>query len=150
MSKQILEYKGFQGSVDFSLEDNILYGKILHIDDLVSYDADSVAEVFEAFKEAVDDYLKMCEETGKAPNKPFSGTFNVRIGVALHRELAKQATREAKSINDVVRESIECHLYGRHQEIHHHYESAPSQTFQVDFVVREAEQARRVHLRAVQ
>lgn len=150
MSKQILEYKGFQGSVEFSLESNILFGKILHIDDLISYDADSVPEVFEAFKEAVDDYLQMCEETGTKPNKPFSGTFNIRIGAVLHRDLAKQAAREAKSINDVVRESIECHLYGRHQEVHHHYDAAASSAYEVDFFVKEVETAHRVKLRAVQ
>ncbi|WP_313058343.1 type II toxin-antitoxin system HicB family antitoxin [Stutzerimonas nitrititolerans] len=146
MSKQILEHKGFQGSVEFSLENNILFGRILHIHDVVSYDADTVSEIYEAFKEAVDDYIETCAELGVEPNKPYSGTFNVRIGRRLHREAAQQATREDKSINDFIKDAIECHLHGRHQQIHHHYPTPAG--YEADYFI--PENARRVPLRVVQ
>ncbi|WP_313327871.1 type II toxin-antitoxin system HicB family antitoxin [Pseudomonas qingdaonensis] len=148
MSKKILEYKGFQGSVEFALEAGVLHGKILLIDDLVTYEADNITELNEAFRESVDDYLATCQELGVQPNKPFSGTFNVRIGAILHRDLARQAQREDKSINDFVREAIDCHLNGRHQEVHHHYNDHLG--YETSFKVESQRPARMVHLRSVQ
>lgn len=147
MSKKILEHKGFQGSVEFSLENNVLFGKILHIDDLVTFEGDDVQGLYTAFVESVDDYLETCAQLGTEPNRPYSGTFNVRIGPTLHRDLARQATREDKSINDFVREAIDCHLNGRHQEVHHHYTGLPG--YEGSFTVPKARPAQRVHLRAV-
>jgi predicted HicB family RNase H-like nuclease len=147
MSKKILEYKGFQGSVEFSLENNILYGKILHIDDLISFEADSPAGLYDSFVESVEDYLETCVELGVEPNKPFSGTFNVRIGRDLHREAARNASREDKSLNDFVKDAIECHIHGRHQEVHHHY---PEQVdYEGSFTVHERRTTQKVFLRVV-
>ncbi|WP_038292220.1 hypothetical protein [Zooshikella ganghwensis] len=53
-----LSYKGYHGSVEVCTEDNILFGKVLFINPLVSYEGESVKALQEAFKEAVDDYLK--------------------------------------------------------------------------------------------
>lgn len=147
MTKKILEYKGFQGSVEFSLENNVLFGKILNIDDLVTFEGDDVKGLNESFLESVDDYIQTCADLGTEPNRPYSGTFNVRIGATLHRDLARQAAREDKSINDFVREAIDCHLNGRHQEVHHHYAELPG--YETSFTVLEKRPAQRVHLRAV-
>lgn len=120
-TNKVLEYKGFQGSVDFSIEDGVLHGKVLHITDLVTYDADTLPELIKAFEETLEDYIATCKAIGKEPNRPLSGTFNVRIGQVLHMAVAKFSTREGKSINEFVREAIDCHINGRHQEVHHHY-----------------------------
>jgi len=147
MTKKILEYKGFQGSVDFSVEDNILFGKILHISDVVSYDADTAAEIYNSFKEAVDDYIETCKELGVEPDRPLSGTFNIRIGSRLHKEIALQSVREGKSINDFVKDAIECHLHGRHQQIHHHYTQQAQPPYEADSYI---ESTKRAPLRLVQ
>ena len=63
--KDILQYKGFIGSVHFNADDEVFFGKIEGIDDLVSLEGCSVAEIKEAFVEAVDDYITLCEENGK-------------------------------------------------------------------------------------
>ena len=67
-----LEYKGLQGSVEVSLEDNVLHGKILRITDLVTFEAQTPKGLRQAFKQQVDEYLAFCEEEGVAPDKPFS------------------------------------------------------------------------------
>lgn len=148
MSKKILEYKGFQGSVEFSLENNLLFGKILHIEDLVSFEADDIKGLQASFEESVEDYLKTCEELGVVPDKPYSGTLNVRIGPALHRQAARQAAAEEKSINDLIREAVDCHVNGRHQEIHHHYEYL-ERPVKGEYAIREASHKDRVTLRVV-
>lgn len=56
-----LKYKDFLGSVAFSEDDNVFFGKIEGIDGLVNFEGESVTELTNAFHEAVDDYLAYCE-----------------------------------------------------------------------------------------
>lgn len=98
-----LSYKGYSGTVEVSIEDGCLHGRILFIDDIITYEGETVKEIESAFKEAVDDYLAYCEKTGKPANKPYSGTFNVRIGPELHKLAAIETTRRGmKSINEFI------------------------------------------------
>lgn len=60
-----------------SADDEVFYGKILGINDLVNFEGASVKQLKKAFKEAVDDYLELCAEIGKTPEKTYKGTFNV-------------------------------------------------------------------------
>jgi predicted HicB family RNase H-like nuclease len=64
-----LEYKGFVGSVEFSNEDNCLFGEILGISDLVTYEAKDVGGLKAAFHDMGEDYIKTCEMVGKDPEK---------------------------------------------------------------------------------
>ena len=61
MENITLEYKGYLGTVEFSAEDNCLFGKIIGINDLISYEAQEVSELKEVFEEAVNDYLFTCK-----------------------------------------------------------------------------------------
>lgn len=100
MSANKLIYKGFTGSFDASLEDECLVGKVLFIDDIVTYEGDMVPELKANFQAAVDRYLAYCEKTGKAANKPYSGTFNVRVGSDLHRQAAIAAQDASINLNE--------------------------------------------------
>lgn len=111
---KVLSYKGFSGSVDFDEEDEILHGKILFIADTICYDATSVPEVKQAFYDAVDAYIEFCAEIGKSPNKPCSGTFNVRISPELHQEACLYALKKGISLNALVKQSIEDHICTQH------------------------------------
>ena len=110
MSKADLNYKGYTGSCEVSIEDKCLHGKIQFIDDLISYEGATVDDVKEAFEAAVDRYLDYCNKTGKPANKPYSGTFNVRVGPDLHRRAAKAAYKLDLGLNDYVTKAIECQL----------------------------------------
>jgi predicted HicB family RNase H-like nuclease len=102
----ILEYKGYYASLHFSSEDEVFYGKLLGIDDLVNFEGASVKELKKAFNEAVEDYLETCKELGKEPNKTYKGTFNVRITTDLHKEAAVFAASRNISLNDFVKTAI--------------------------------------------
>ena len=52
-----LEYKGFQGSVEYSGDDDLLYGKVLSVEPLISYEGSTLDELKAAFEAAIDDYL---------------------------------------------------------------------------------------------
>ena len=59
------EYKGFITVIKFSPEDNIFYGKIENITDLVLFDGSTVEEAYHYFVESVEDYMDMCKELNK-------------------------------------------------------------------------------------
>ena len=102
-----LTYKGYTGTVDFSTEDNCLYGKIIGINDLVSFEGSTVEEIKADFEAAVDAYLQLCGELGKEPQKEYKGTFNVRVSPELHRRAEVEAAREKRSLNWVIGKAIE-------------------------------------------
>lgn len=56
-----LNYKGFIGSVNFSEEDGVFFGRIEGINGMVNFEGESVKELTKAFHEAVSDYLSYVE-----------------------------------------------------------------------------------------
>ena len=69
--KNTMEYKGYVGSVEFSEEDGIFFGKVMGIRSLISYEGTDARSLVEDFHGAVDDYLQLCEGQGKAPEKAY-------------------------------------------------------------------------------
>jgi len=102
-----LTHKGYAGTIEASIEDSCLHGQILFIEDIITYEGTTVEDIKTSFKEAVDRYLAYCEETGKPANKPYSGTFNVRVGQDLHRKAVEVAYHRGITLNDFVTQSIQ-------------------------------------------
>lgn len=101
-----LDYKGYTGSIEYSEEDNLLYGKVLGIQGLISYEGLTGKDLGTDFKEAVDVYLADCKASNTNPEKPFKGSFNVRISARLHQKAALLAMEAKVSLNNFVAESI--------------------------------------------
>lgn len=104
--KNYLEYKGYTGTVEFSAEDNCLFGKIIGINDLINYEAQDVLELKASFEESVDDYLDSCKELGKQPNKTFNGVFNVRTTKETHQSLVLLAARKNMKLNELASKAL--------------------------------------------
>jgi predicted HicB family RNase H-like nuclease len=64
-----LTYKDYIGSVSFAAEDEIFYGKIEHINDLITFESDNAHGLKRAFEEAVDEYVAFCAAKGITLNK---------------------------------------------------------------------------------
>jgi predicted HicB family RNase H-like nuclease len=106
MNEKILSYKDYFGSVEFSLEDQCLFGKVLHISDLINYEADTIPALENAFRQCVDDYVLFCKEQGDVPELPYKGVFNVRVGPNVHRCAAIEASKRGISLNEYVKDAI--------------------------------------------
>lgn len=104
--KNYLEYKGYIGTVEFSAEDKIFFGKIQGINDLVTFEGSSVEELEKSFQESVLDYLETCKSLNKNPDKVFKGSFNVRVPQELHQKTALLASKKGLNLNDVVKEAL--------------------------------------------
>lgn len=66
----LLSYKNYNGTVEFSKEDNCLFGKVIGIKSLISYEGASVKELEQDFHNAVDEYLEDCKERNIEPEQP--------------------------------------------------------------------------------
>jgi predicted HicB family RNase H-like nuclease len=104
--KTPVHYKDYIGSVEFSEEDAVFHGKVVGIKSLISFEGYSVSTIVEDFHSAVDEYLDHCTQTGIQPEKPFKGSFNVRIGADLHRKAALAASVRGVSLNTLVEDAI--------------------------------------------
>jgi predicted HicB family RNase H-like nuclease len=104
--KNAMTYNGYVGTVEYSETDACLFGRIAGIRDIITYEGESVTDIRAAFKEAVDDYLNHCAETGKEPNKPYSGKFMLRIDPSLNDRLAAKALATGKSLNQYAAEAL--------------------------------------------
>lgn len=113
-----LKHRGYTGSIEYSTEDQLLYGKVLGIKSLISYEGETGKDLEEDFKAAIDTYLSYCKEEGEKPEKPFKGSFNVRLSSHLHRQAALLAMEAQESLNSFVAESIRYRidqLTGKHE-----------------------------------
>ena len=52
-----LFFKGYHGSVEYSSEDNCLYGKVLGIRSLLLYEGSSLDELQADFEDCINEYL---------------------------------------------------------------------------------------------
>lgn len=103
---ETLKYKDYYSTIHFNAEDEVFYGKVVGINDLVTFEGKSVAELKKSFKGAVDDYLETCTELGKQPDKTYKGSFNVRIPVALHKKAALLASKKNLTLNEFLKVAI--------------------------------------------
>jgi predicted HicB family RNase H-like nuclease len=114
----ILKYKDYEGTAELDMARGVCRGKILFIDDLVTYESSTPRELQTEFEAAVEDYVATCAEIKKEPQRPFRGLFNVRVPPALHRAAALRATVDSVSLNDVVVRALDCFLHAR-TEVNH-------------------------------
>ena len=106
----MMEYRGYIGKVEIDEEAGILYGEVINVRDVITFEGTSVDEVQKAFRESVNDYLDFCAERGESPEKPFSGKFVIRLPAELHRKAYIQAKLADKSLNGWVTEVLQTAL----------------------------------------
>ena len=106
----MMEYKGYIGKVELDEEAGILYGEVINVRDVITFEGTTVDEIQQAFRDSVDDYLDFCAQRGESPEKPFSGKFVVRLPAELHRKAYIQARLKDKSLNSWVAEVLQSAL----------------------------------------
>ncbi len=106
-SDAMMEYKGYDGKVEFDDEARIFHGEVIDTRDVITFQERSVDELKTAFQDSIDDYLAFCKQRGEEPNKPFSGQFVTRIPPELHRQVNLAARISGKSLNAWVAEQLQ-------------------------------------------
>jgi predicted HicB family RNase H-like nuclease len=100
------EYKGYVGVTEIDEEAGVIFGRVLGLRDVITFQGETVGEARQAFRDSVDDYLEFCAERGENPEKPYSGKFVLRVRPELHRALATSAEMFKVSLNSLVEEVL--------------------------------------------
>ena len=104
--ENVLRYQDFVGTVQYNATDKLFHGKLAFITDLVTFEGSSVAELETAFIEAVEDYIDLCEQVDKKPEKRFAGSFNIRMKPELHRRAAIASLEKGLSLNQLIVDAV--------------------------------------------
>ena len=94
-----MTYRCYTAHMDFDTEDRIIVGRVIDIDDIITFHGTSVAEFESAFKTAVDGYIHACEQLGQTADKPASGRLMLRVNPAVHAAAVKASARSGQSLN---------------------------------------------------
>lgn len=107
MLKNGMTYKGYFATLQFKEQDAIFHGKVSGLNDLITFEGNSVASLKKAFREAMEDYFETCKKLGREPEKSYKGSFNVRIPSELHRQAARYAGLKNMTLNDFIRYALD-------------------------------------------
>lgn len=110
--KDVITYKGFIGSVHFSSEDKIFFGKVEGINDLVTFEGETVKELEEGFEYMIDEHIKDCREKGLSIEKSYKGSLNIRMSSELHKIAARNALMKGMSLNQFINKAVESYTLG--------------------------------------
>ncbi len=103
----MIEYGGYRAVVRLDDDAGFFHGEVIDTRDVITFQGTSVAELHRAFKDSVDEYLKVCAERGRNPDKPYSGKVALRLTPALHRAATAAAQAANKSLNAWLAETVE-------------------------------------------
>jgi len=79
MKNNLLEYKGYRAKIEYDAEENIFVGDVIGISDMLSFSSENTGDLVQKFHDCVENYLDMCAEVGKTPEREFTGSFCVRV-----------------------------------------------------------------------
>ena len=105
--KNTISFKGFRARIEFDSDDNIFYGRVLGVKDIIGFHGETVTELITDFHNAVNHYLDVCQQRGEKPQKTYSGKLTLRISPDIHADIAVAAAHTGKSINKWVEETLE-------------------------------------------
>jgi predicted HicB family RNase H-like nuclease len=103
----MLSYKNYSGVVEYDETGRLFTGEVIGLRDVITFQGRTADELEGSFRESIEFYLEMCERDGIAPEKPYSGRFNVRISPEMHRQIAQRAALHKVSLNQWINEALE-------------------------------------------
>jgi predicted HicB family RNase H-like nuclease len=104
--KNVMTYKGYTARIEFDQRDNIFTGKIIGIEDSITFHGETVKELRTDFQAAIDHYIADCAATGRSPLKAASGKLMLRVSPEIHARALATAKTAGKSLNQWAEEVL--------------------------------------------
>lgn len=101
------EYKGYTGIFDFDPSIDAFHARVVGLQDVVTFEGRSIDELRREMEASVEDYLELCEEAGREPERPYRGEFLVRTTPEIHRAVATAAEVQGVSLNAWVASTLD-------------------------------------------
>ena len=102
-----MTYKGYIARVEFDPRDNIFVGKVMGIEDSITFHGATVKELRADFQAAIDHYVADCAAKGRKPLKPASGKLMLRVSPEIHAKALTVAKASGKSLNQWAEEVLD-------------------------------------------
>lgn len=102
-----MTHDGYLATIELDEDAGLFHGEVINTRDVLTFQGRTLDELKTAFADTIADYVDWCLERGKAPEKPFSGTFSVRVAPDIHRRAAAAAAREGKSLNGFIADVLD-------------------------------------------
>ena len=103
----MMNYKGYRATVAYDDGAGIFHGEVIGTRDVITFEGTSVEQLRREFRFSIDDYLTVCAERGRQPDKPFSGKIPLRVAPKVHRAATAAAKAAGKSLNAWLAETVE-------------------------------------------
>lgn len=103
----MMKYRGYSAAVRFDYEARVFHGEVMDTRDVIVFEGESVPQLEKEFRTSIDDYLAVCTERGRTPDRPYSGRIPLRLAPKVHRAATTAARAEGKSLNAWLAETIE-------------------------------------------
>lgn len=105
--KNVMTYKGYTARIEFDQRDDIFTGKIVGIEDSITFHGETVKKLRADFEAAIDHYLADCEAMGRRPLKAASGKLMLRVSPEVHARALATAKTAGKSLNQWAEEVMD-------------------------------------------
>ncbi len=103
----LLRHKEYLATIELDPDAGFFHGEVINTRAVLTFQGRSLDELRAAFADTIADYEDWCKERGKEPEKPYSGSFTVRMPPELHRRIAEAAARAGKSLNRFITDTLE-------------------------------------------
>ncbi|MGA9547904.1 MAG: type II toxin-antitoxin system HicB family antitoxin [Rhodomicrobium sp.] len=103
----LLRYKDYLAAIELDPDAGLFHGEVINTRVVLTFQGRSIDELNAAFSETIADYEDWCKERGKEPERPYSGSFTLRMPPDLHRRVAEAAARSGKSLNGFIKDTLE-------------------------------------------
>ena len=80
---------------------------MINTQDVITFYGASVTELRAEMQKSLEVYFEVCEEQGKVPDKPFSGTLTLETTPGLYSRIALNAARRQLEIDAYLQEVLE-------------------------------------------
>ncbi len=102
-----LSHGDYIATIDVDADAGIFHGRVVNTRTVLTFHGATVDELRKAFAETIAVYEEWCRERGKEPERPYSGSFTLRVPPELHKRVARAAASSGKSINGFIKETLE-------------------------------------------
>jgi predicted HicB family RNase H-like nuclease len=102
----MIEYKGYTAVFEFDPSVDVFHGRVIGLQDVVTFEGRSIDELRREMEESIEDYLEFCGKVSKEPERPYRGEFIVRTSPEVHRAVATAAEAQGMSLNAWVESTL--------------------------------------------
>ena len=103
----MMRHKDYLATIELDPDVGLFHGEVINTRAVLTFQGRSIDELTAAFADTIADYEDWCHARGKEPEKPYSGSFTLRMPPELHRRVAEAAARAGKSLNGFIKETLE-------------------------------------------